>query len=173
MNKPNIHKTVVMGIYPRTRGFGFVIFRGPAVIYRWGIKEIRANTNSENMLRVAELLSQYRPDVVVLDDCGQEASRRGKRIESLIENIAELCERKRTRTNRYSRSMVRECFSEFHAMTKLEVAQAIAKSLPELRPQLPGKRKIWLPEDPRMAIFDAAALVFAYFYFTAHQKRTA
>jgi len=173
MSKSNIHKTVVMGIYPRTRGFGYVVFRGPAVAHRWGIKEIRANTNSDNILKIEELVSQYQPDVVVVDDYASEGSRRANRIERLIEDITELCERRKITARRYSRSMVRECFSEFNAMTKLEVAQAIATTLPELRPQLPGKRKIWLPEDPRMAIFDAAALVFAHFYFLTKQKRAA
>lgn len=162
-----------MGIYPRTRGFGYVIFQGPAVAHRWGIKEIRANNNSDNILKIEELVLKYQPDVVVLDDYASGGSRRGKRIESLIEDIAELCKNKRIRVCRYSRSMVRQCFSEFSAMTKLEIAQAISKTLPDLRPQLPGKRKIWLPEDPRMAIFDAAALVFAHFYFATKQKQAA
>lgn len=173
MSTTNTQNTVVMGIYPRTRGFGYVVFRGPWVAHRWGVKDIRGNTNSDNMLKIQELVSQYHPDVVVLDDYAGEGSRRAERIESLIEDIAELCARKKIKVRRYSRSMVRQCFSEFSAMTKLEIAQAIAKTLPELRPQLPAKRKIWLPEDPRMAIFDAAALVFSYFFFDKDRKQAA
>ena len=173
MNNTNTQNTVVMGIYPRTRGFGYIVFRGPLVAHRWGVKDIRTNTNNDNVLKIEELVSQYRPDIVVLDDYEGGGSRRAKRIESLIEDIAELAARKKITVHRYSRSMIRECFSEFSAFTKLEVAQAIAKTLPELRPQLPAKRKIWLPEDPRMAIFDAAALVFSYFFFDREKKQAA
>jgi len=173
MSKSNIHKTVVMGIYPRTGGFGYIVFRGPVVVHRWGVKQIRTNTNSDNLLKINELITQYQPDVVVLDDYEGKGSRRAKRIESLIDEIAALCEPKHINVYRYARSMVRQCFSEFSATTKLEIAQAIAKTLPELRPQLPDKRKIWLPEDSRMAIFDAAALVFTYFFFDTKNKRAA
>ena len=173
MNNTNTQSIVVMGIYPRTRGFGYVVFRGPSAPQRWGAKDIRVNKNSDNMLKIEELVLKYRPDIVVLEDYAGEGSRRAERIENLIDDIAELAVQKHIRVCRYSRSMIRECFSEFNAFTKLEVAQAIAKTLPELRPQLPAKRKIWLPEDPRMAIFDAAALVFSYFFFDKERKQAA
>ena len=164
---------LVMGIFPRTRGFGFVLFHGPATPCRWGIKEIRANKNRDNVPKIVELIEQYHPDVIVVEDYAGEGSRRAKRIENLIEDITELAARKKIRVDRYSRAMIRECFSEFNAWTKYEIAQAIAKTLPEFRPHLPPKRKLWLPEDPRMSIFDAAALVFSFFYFDNKKKRAA
>ena len=173
MKEKDTKGIVVMGIAPLTRGFGYVVFRGPWAPRRWGVKEIRVNKNSENLLKVTELVAQYEPDVIVVEDCAGEGSRRTKRIETLIDEISQLARRKKIKVRCYSRAMVRECFSEFDAFTKYEIALAIAKALPEFRPHLPPKRKIWLPEDPRMGIFTAAALVFSFFYFDTKKKRAA
>ena len=59
------------------------------------------------------------------------------------------------------------------AVTKYEIATAISQSLPEFPPQLPPERKIWLPEDYRMSIFDAVSLIFTHFYFQAIKPNTA
>ena len=164
---------VVMGIFPRSDGVAFAVFRGPSTPQRWGVKVIRSDKNKQSLLKTAELVAEFRPDIVVIEDYAGEGSRRAKRIERLIDDISELAHRKKIKVHRYSRAMIRECFSEFDAFTKYEIAQAIANALPELRPQLPPKRKIWLPEDPRMGIFDAAALVFSFFYFDNKKKRAA
>ena len=74
---------------------------------------------------------------------------------------------------RYSRSRIQECFAEYDAVTKYEIATAISQSLPEFPPQLPPERKIWLPEDYRMSIFDAVSLIFTHFYFQAIKPNTA
>ena len=37
---------------------------------------------------------------------------------------------------------------------------------------MPPERKIWLPEDYRMSIFDAVSLIFTHFYFEAIKPGT-
>lgn len=64
---------------------------------------------------------------------------------------------------RYSRNAIRDAFAEHGVRTKYEIAEHIAAEFPELAPRLPPPRKCWLPEDPRMGIFDAASLAVTYF----------
>ena len=173
MKEKDIKGIVVMGIAPQTRGFGYVVFHGPSAPLRWGTPEIRVNKNKNSLLKIVELVTQHRPDVIVIEDYAGEGSRRAKRIENLIDEISALARRKKIRVRRYSRALIRECFSEFDAFTKYEIAISLAKTLPQFAPQLPPKRKLWLPEDPRMSIFDAAALVFSFFYFETKKKLAA
>ena len=58
---------------------------------------------------------------------------------------------------------MRRLFAADGAVTKYQVATAIAEGIPELAPRLPGVRKIWLPEHANMSIFDAASLALTYF----------
>jgi hypothetical protein len=58
---------------------------------------------------------------------------------------------------------VRPHYAERGAKNKDEIARMIAKRFPELRSSLPPRRKPWMPEDERMATFDAAALALAAF----------
>ena len=99
MSNTNTQNKVVMGIYPRTRGFGYVVFRGPWVAHRWGVKDIRGNKNSDNMLKIQELVSQYRPDVVVLDEQmlipGIKRISQRERLEALLDApLAPRCRQK-------------------------------------------------------------------------------
>jgi hypothetical protein len=46
---------------------------------------------------------------------------------------------------------------------KHTIAAVLAERLPELAPKLPTVHKIWMSENYRMSVFDAAALGVAYF----------
>ena len=52
---------------------------------------------------------------------------------------------------------MRDAFSGCDAVTKYEIAVAIAERFPELGQILPPPRKLWMPEDKRMGTFDAVA----------------
>lgn len=60
----------------------------------------------------------------------------------------------------YSRGQIRRAFAAQGATTKEQIAAALASQFPELARRLPPKRKVWMSEDHRMAIFDAVALIF-------------
>ena len=57
--------------------------------------------------------------------------------------------------------------------TKREIAEAIVREFPELEPRLPPVRKIWMSEDVRMSIFDAAALAITFFDKKSRANRAA
>jgi len=48
-----------------------------------------------------------------------------------------------------------------HTATKHGRARLVADRFPELEPFLPPVRKIWMHEDDRMSIFDAASFALA------------
>ena len=54
---------------------------------------------------------------------------------------------------------VRDHYRKLGAKNKNTIARLIVERFPELRAYLPPPRKTWMPEDERMAVFDALALV--------------
>ena len=163
MSLRGIRQPIVVAIAPFVRGVGFVVFSGPWMPIDWGIKWTEADKNPRSLAKVGELLERYEPDMLVFEDHAGEGSRRSGRVRRLLDAIEELAQKKNIATNRYSRARIRNCFSEFGAVTKHDIAEAIAKEFPEFGPRLPVKRKIWLPEHPNMSIFDAAALALTFF----------
>jgi len=167
------HKGVelVLAIFPSTKGFGYSVFEGPTSLVDWGVKVARGDRkNAQSLQRVRELVAFYRPDVLVLEDYDGRGSRRAKRIEQLIDAIAACAEKERVATASFSRAEVRDCFS---LTAKRQIAEAIARDFPELEPRLPPVRKIWMSEDARMNIFDAAALAMTFFHRKRQRKRAA
>ncbi len=158
---------LILAVFPAVRGFGFALFHGAWVPLDWGFRHVQGDKNESSRDKVATLLDDYAPDTLLLEDHAGEGSRRSARVETLIDEIAALADAKGICVARYSRDQIRECFAEFGATTKYEIAEAISRSLPEFPPQLPPQRKIWLPEDYRMSIFDAVSLIFTHFYFQA------
>ena len=134
-----------------------------------GFRDLKQK-NTCGLGKVTELIEMYRPDVVVIEDYRGEGSRRCARIERLIRDIRELAEGKHVRVCSYSRSLIRQCFAEFNAWTKQEIAKAIGATFPELKSLVPRPLKIWEKEHPRMSMFDALSLGFTYFYFETKSK---
>lgn len=163
MNEEQTQK-IVLALSPTTRGIGFCIFEGPQRPIDWGIKEARIMKNVRCLSKVAELIAFYEPDVIVVEDHTDESSRRSRRVKKLIEAVLRLAEKKHITVRVFSRSMVRAAFSQFGALTKFDIAKAIATWLPEFEDRLPRYRKPWMSEEYRMGIFDAIALALTYYY---------
>ena len=161
--KAEIHK-LALAIDPTSRGFGFALFEGPQTSLDWGVTDIRSQKNVVSFERIKKLISFYQPEVLILEDCSQTESRRCQRIHDLIDNIEKFTQSQKIPVVKYSPSRVQEVFSFFDVRTKHQIAEKICEWLPELSPRIPPKRKPWMPEDPRMAIFDAVALILTYYY---------
>lgn len=172
MNEIQTDNALILAVFPSVRGFGFALFHGAWIPLDWGFRHVQGDKNENSVEKVGRLIDDYAPDTLLLEDHSGEGSRRSARVASLIDKIAALAACKGVAVTRYSRDQIRECFAEFGAVTKYEIAQAISRSLPEFPPQLPPARKIWLPEDSRMSIFDAVALIFTHFYFEAIKPGT-
>jgi hypothetical protein len=147
----------ILAIDPTHKGFGYVLTEGEGLLVDWGVAHVRGPKHSGCLRRLGELVEQYAPDLVVIEDPAVD-SRRWARVTRLLQNIREWGAKRGVRVRMLSRRRVRELFAEWNASTKEEIASVIAVRFPELALRLPPHRKCYMSEDARMSIFDAAAL---------------
>lgn len=164
----------VLALSPSSRGLAFVLFEGPLAPVDWGIKDIRGRQKSARSLEAAKrLIDGFHPDVLVLDDLAGPYSRRPERTRDLQQQVAEYAERRGVTVHRYDRLDIRACFEKVAsakgfgepkgAMSREEIAQSIADMIPRLASHLPPVRRLWMPEDARLSLFDAAALGVTFY----------
>ena len=94
----------------------------------------------------------------------RRGTHRAPRIQKLNHQALQIAKRRGIPVRAYSRAQVVEFFEEFGATTKQRIAEAIAKHIPALSLYVPPPRKPWKSEDPRMGIFDAAALAWMFMH---------
>ncbi len=154
----------VLAIYVNTRGFAYVLFEGPLAPYDWSVREIRGSQKFVQCLtKIVAMLDRHLPEVLVLQDTSPTGTLRAPRIAEINAAIAELAEARGLLLHAYSRDKVREAFWQHGATTKQAIAEIIAKHIPAFERYLPSPRKPWQSEDPRMGIFDAAALGLTFY----------
>lgn len=159
------HRDLVLAVYPFTRGIAFTLFETPLTPIDWGVKDIRgAQKNALALDATKKLIERLQPDVLVLQDFSCIHSRRGKRICRLQRLIMSYAVGQAIEVHSYSRKHIRECFKSVGAVTRYEIAQAIASQVHALRHRLPPVREIWQSEDARMGLFDAASLVMTFYH---------
>ena len=151
--------TRVLAIDPFSRGVGFAVLEGPELI-DWGLKSTRRAQNRETERLIESLLARFQPDILALEDWNAPGSRRCPRIERLLRRVAAK-EGSRVRVRLASRQLVRTIGPLPRTNTKYGRALFLAERFSELRAFLPPFRKPWMPEDSRMAIFDALAFALA------------
>jgi len=154
----------VLAIYPSARGIAFTLFEGPLSPIDWGTRRARGQRGNNRCLRIIDaLLIRYRPDVVVLQDTSPKGTHRSRRVTSLNAAIGELAERHSISVYAYSRAEVRLAFGHLAFTSKHAIAEAIAKHIPAFERYLPPRRKLWMSEDSRMWVIDAAMLALTFF----------
>jgi hypothetical protein len=170
MKKREHRERLILAIYPTARGFGFVVFEGPRTI-DWGVKGARGDSKNRKVLaKIDELISWYRPEVLVLEQVHSTGSRRAERIRQLHLQLVELAKTRKIQIRQFARSDIKAAFASRKASTKYEIAQAVSRELPDLAPWLPPPRKIWMSEDRWLGMFDAASLALT-FYDTPKSSR--
>lgn len=165
MNHKRLRVRRVVAAFPSTWGFGFAVFEGPLRPVDWGLKRVSTKRRADAVRKLAALTDWYQPDVLILENHAGDGSRKSPRVRAVIVAMAAHARKCNLVFASYSRGMIRQAFSEVPAFTKYEIAQAIANDYPELAPRLPPRRRIWMSEDCRMAIFDAASLALTFFHF--------
>jgi Holliday junction resolvasome RuvABC endonuclease subunit len=162
MSRACTKDTRVLAVDPSTRGFGFAVLEGPNRLIDWGVKETKIDKNRRTLKLVDDLIEQYQPRMLVVEDYEGKGSRRCRRIQGLINDISKLTVKNKVKVRSFTRVKVKQAFSESGASNKYEIAVAIANRFPELAPRLPRFRKPWMSEDYRMSIFDAVGLALAW-----------
>ena len=164
MNTPRRH-TLVLGLYPTTRGFAFALFEGPLSPYDWGVSYMKGGKNEWCLKKISKLLDRYTPDAIVLQDMSSTGTWRVPRIRALNSEIEKLAEARGITAFAYSRRQVRPYFPQPH--TRQQIAETIAKHIPAFESFLPPVRKIWKSENPHMSLFDVAALALTHYQVEA------
>jgi hypothetical protein len=159
----------VLAIYPNTRGFAFTLFESALSLVDWGAKEIRGpQKNAACLARIESLFERYRPHVLVLQNMLDGGSRRATRITDLNAEIAALGAKHESKLVSYSRQEVLNAFGAFGVSNKHDIATAIASHVAALARYVPPRRKAWMAEPARMALFDAAALALTFLSLQRH-----
>ena len=161
-NRQHPNPTRVLAIDPTSRGFGFVVLEAPARLVDWGGKSIAHQDEGKTLEKVSKLIEHYRPEIVVFEN--PDGSRRCVRVRHLLTAVGRLATGEGLKSRSVSNAQVKRVFRAFHAVTKHEIALAVAKQLPDLAPQLPKQRKAWTSEGSQMQIFDAAAFALTYIH---------
>lgn len=160
----------VLALYPFTRGIAFTFFHAPLSPLDWGIKRITGDRKNVRGFRIAQaLIERYQPDAVVMGNCSDPHSRRSGRVCRLEQMIAGHVTARGYELHTFKREEIRACFKGVGAITRHEIAQAIASQVHALARHLPPVRQIWATEDARMSLFDAASLAMT-FYCTASNE---
>ena len=150
----------VLAIDPFSRGVGFAVLEGRDLLVDWGIRTTGSADNAKSSRVIGKLVDRFRPDILALEDWDSAGSRRCGRIQTLLDRIAAQ-EGKRVFVRLVTRHDIRSIGPLPTTGTKDGRARFLADRFPEVRPFLPPVRKIWMPEDDRMAIFDALSFAVA------------
>lgn len=162
----------VLAIDPTHRGFGFVVLEDGRELLDWGTRHTPNPKGFNAIEKVDQLIDRYGPRCLVLENPKGEGSRRCLRVQELIEGLVRLGHARGLVVFQYSRAELRLAFAPENAVTKQEIAAALASRFPELSARLPPTRKLWMSEDHRMAIFDAASLALTHFHEKGQGRRT-
>ena len=157
--RSSIHRSIA--IVPHSKGFGFAVYERIKAPLDWGVKRVHGDKNTASVEKAAELIDQYQPDHLIVEDV--DGSRRCRRIRRLVTALTALARRKGIAIVRVSREEVARVFRRYGVTRKHDIAAHIARSTPALRPRLPSPRKPWQSQDYRITIFDAAAMAWVWF----------
>ena len=161
----------VLAVRPTTRGFGWVVFEGADRLIDWGIAYVNPINNPRCLVRLSTLMERYPPDIILLERLGERGARRSMRVQQLTVSMEKLALERGCKVRMFSRNDVRQAFAEASAWNKDQIAREIVLKHRELAAWLPPLRKIWMSEDHRMAIFDAAALAHTFFHRYARRRK--
>jgi RNase H-fold protein (predicted Holliday junction resolvase) len=156
----------VLAIDPSTRGLGFAVLEGPHRLLDWGVKQAPDNKNAECVRIVKDLIEQYRPHVLVLENVEGSDSRRRPRVRELLQAIRETARQQGVKVMEETPERVRTAFTP----KKDTIAAALAGRFPELAARLPKPRTLTMPEHSAMPVFDATAFAMTFFYFRNRKR---
>jgi hypothetical protein len=157
--KSRIPDELVLAVYATSKGFAFVLFEGPESPFDWGVREIsNPSRNQKCVEAIAKIVDQYQPTVLVIEDTSEQLSRRTARIRRLYQSLEHFAKVRAIDVHHVTKSAIRQTFASVGAVTKYEIAQAIAIQIPAFAIRMPRVRKPWMSQDSRQGLFDAAAL---------------
>lgn len=160
------HDERVLAVHPIVGGFGWVVFEGPERPVDWGTIVVSGNRKARLLRRIEALVERWLPACLVMESLDGQHSRHSQRVREFGRSVAQLAAKNNIFLRRYARDEIQREFAQFDARTRYEIACVVAARIKPLAHELPPKRKIWLPENPRMGFFSAAAVAIAHYDLT-------
>lgn len=155
---------LTLAITLSTRGFAYVFFEAPETPFDWAVVEVKGSGKNEQIVeRIEKLLNLYHPQILVLENIQTKSAKRSSRLQNLSLTLAHMATCMGMDVHLYDRPVIRQTFKAVGAKTKVEIAHVIAAAIPAFMHRLPPIRKIWMSEDSRQMLFDAAALVMTHY----------
>ena len=156
-------RSLVLGVHPTARGFGWALFESPVAIHAFAVYTASKEKNKGCVAKLEQLLDRHGPSTLVLEAFDRGTSLRSERVRGLCLSMVTVAAERGLELAVYTRGQVTDNFAEVGARTRQEVAEALARQLPALQARLPRARKAWECEDKRMALFTASALVLTHY----------
>ncbi|GGG24841.1 hypothetical protein GCM10011344_26860 [Dokdonia pacifica] len=151
-------------LYPNYFGMGYVICENPKELLNYGMAKIRPFTTDRYIKRLHKYLKQYRPTLIILRGYENDDNRISKRTVGVINSFIQEAEAHDIPVYKYSRTQIKEVFSDFGGKSKFAIAKTIASWYPELEPRKPQFKRNSDLEDYNMGLFDAFSLMLTHHY---------
>jgi|SRR5690349_16539486 len=147
----------------RSQRVGFLVLEPANRVLNFGVKRFdtgAAKARTPARQRLEALLRQFQPDVVVLRNSIPRTIEGYATFRAIMSAVGHFAKDHDIKVVGIRPRQIREAFPG--CRNKYEVAAAVFARLPDLSWEPPVRRKCYEPEDPRMSIFDAAAVAMAY-----------
>lgn len=154
---------LVLALHPSYSGLGWVAFEGPFSPYDWGTVFASADKNAKCLRRLEHMLERFRPEILVLEAFEGASLRRTARVQNFCRAAVALARERGHSVVVYTRRDVQACYATVGAMSRQEIADAVARQFECLRSLLPRKRRAWESESCQMSVFCAAALGLTHY----------
>jgi RNase H-fold protein (predicted Holliday junction resolvase) len=160
MKRKPERKQRILGLDVRSRRIGYAVFEHPTRLVDFGVTRFKSNDAA--VVRLATLIRNTQPDVLVLLKISSKSSRNRHGTRAIQRAARLLGGYSSIEVAFISEAKLRSCFREKGTNTKYQMASHLAQVFPELGWRLPLPRKPWETEYRNMSIFDAAALGITY-----------
>lgn len=156
-------KSFVLAVHPNSTGLGYVVFEGPFAPFDWGTLQPRREKNARCLRRIERLIERLQPEFLILEAVGVAPQESRNRVARLRAGLVNLALQNEIEVSLLSRGDVQGCFANVGAKTRQEIAEAVARQVPALARRIPKPRRPWETENPRIAMFTAAALALTHY----------
>ncbi len=155
---------MILAIVPTAKGFAYAIVSkqkevvtiGRANLSRFGIEYM--------MKRIRHVIHCYSARVIVIPR--YESNKHSARGELLMNATESYAIENAIESRRYDYDQVKTAFGIYKAETRFEMAVALTKVYPELKPKLPKPRKSYMNEPYTAPMFSALALALTHLYLS-------
>jgi hypothetical protein len=148
-----------------------VIFEGPDFLIDWGVRQVEGHKNKASTAAAGELITQYHPQIMVLEDVTAKGCRRRRRVRELVEILDCYARERGLTVRKIAQTTVKRTLLPLGIWNKNQMARFTAARFTELAGSVPPERKSWMSEDSRMAILDAAAFALGFFKTASRGER--